>query len=128
MQDRTLPPILSAGTTVVLRLPLTPVGGGDKVPAGSVGTIVRSPLDATHTYRVKLVDGGEVTVKRDGKNYVAYRIVVERNTPAAPLAFTVTEDEVATSAPVLEVSALKAAPAGYADEEAGVDGKIRMGR
>ncbi|MCE9634548.1 MAG: nucleotidyltransferase domain-containing protein [Planctomycetes bacterium] len=66
MQDRTLPPILSAGTTVVLRLPLTPVGGGERVQAGSVGTIVRAPLDATHTYRVRLVDGGEVTVKRDG--------------------------------------------------------------
>ncbi len=57
--------------------------------------------------------------KRDGKNYVAYRIVVERNTPAAPLAITVTEDEAPLApAPALDTSALKAKPpAGYPDEE-----------
>lgn len=57
--------------------------------------------------------------KRDGKSYVAYRIVVERNTPAAPLAFTVTDDEAPAAAPALDVSALRppAVPT-YEDEEA----------
>lgn len=65
MSDRSLPPILSVGTTVVLRIAVPPVGGGERVPAGAVGTIVRAPLDATHTYRVRLVDGGEATVRRE---------------------------------------------------------------
>ena len=69
--------------------------------------------------------------KRDGKSYVSYRLVVERNTPAAPLAITVPEDEVheprITPLPdvppaevvALDTSALKAKPpVGYADEEA----------
>ena len=64
MRDAPLPPILSAGTTVVLRVTTRPVGGGDEIPVGAVGTVIRSPVDATHAYRVRLVDGLEVTVRR----------------------------------------------------------------
>ena len=34
-------------------------------PAGSVGVIVRSPIDRSHTYRVKFNDGFEAAVHHD---------------------------------------------------------------
>jgi predicted nucleotidyltransferase len=64
MGTPSLPPILSVGTRVVFRVPLRPVGGGDEIPAGAIGSVTRSPTDATHTYRVRTVDGAEVTVRR----------------------------------------------------------------
>ena len=51
-----LPPILSAGTRVVVRAAAT---------AGAVGEIVRSPVDPQHAYRVRFMDGSEVSLKRD---------------------------------------------------------------
>ena len=59
-----LPPILPVGTAVVTR---GEVRSGDAVtcPAGAVGTIVQSPADAQHRYRVRL-PGGEVVSLRRG--------------------------------------------------------------
>lgn len=60
-----LPPILPVGTAVVTRVE---VRSGDEVtcPAGSVGTIIQSPADAEHSYRVRL-PGGEVISLRRGE-------------------------------------------------------------
>jgi hypothetical protein len=54
--------VVSAGTQVVAR-----VGTGDAEvarPQGAVGVIVESPVDRTHTYRVRFADGGEATLRR----------------------------------------------------------------
>jgi hypothetical protein len=39
--------------------------GGVRVPRGAVGTIVKAPADGTHSYRVELVDGAEVSLHRE---------------------------------------------------------------
>jgi len=51
-----LPPILPAGTRVVVRAAET---------AGAVGEIVRAPVDPQHAYRVRFLDGTEASFKRD---------------------------------------------------------------
>jgi hypothetical protein len=51
-----LPPILPAGTRVVVRAAES---------AGVVGEIVRSPVDPEHAYRVRFLDGSEASFKRD---------------------------------------------------------------
>jgi hypothetical protein len=53
-----LPPILPVGTKVVARVE---VAGH---AAGAVGVIVQSPVDARHAYRVRLMDGAEVSLRR----------------------------------------------------------------
>ncbi|HEX6812445.1 MAG TPA: nucleotidyltransferase domain-containing protein [Planctomycetota bacterium] len=58
-------PILPAGTQVVTTVDLRGDAGGVRVPRGAVGTIVKAPSDGTHSYRVELVDGGEVALLRD---------------------------------------------------------------
>ncbi len=50
---------------VVTRVELRPLGGGDACAQGSVGRVVQSPRDATHSYRVELVNGTELMAKRD---------------------------------------------------------------
>ena len=53
---------MSAGTQVVARIET-----GDSVarrPSGAVAVIVDSPLDRTHAYRVRFVDGGEESLRR----------------------------------------------------------------
>jgi hypothetical protein len=54
--------IASAGTQVVARIET-----GDPAsrrPRGAVAVIVDSPLDRTHAYRVRFVDGGEASLRR----------------------------------------------------------------
>ena len=58
-----LPPILPVGTAVVTRVD---VRSGDDLAcrAGSVGTVVQSPADAEHRYRVRLPGGEIVSLRR----------------------------------------------------------------
>lgn len=58
------PPILSVGTQVVLVVDLRGLAGGVRVPRGAVGTVLRAPADAEHSYWVRLVDGAELALKR----------------------------------------------------------------
>ena len=56
--------VIPAGTQVVSRVGLRDSAGNVVVPAGAAGVIVRAPLDATHSYRVRLPDGREVSLRR----------------------------------------------------------------
>jgi len=56
--------ILPAGTQIVTRAPVAPVGGGDPRPIGAVAEIVAAPLDSTHTYRARFPDGAEAMLRR----------------------------------------------------------------
>jgi predicted nucleotidyltransferase len=56
--------IIPAGTQVVARVGLRDAAGNVVVPAGATGVIVRAPEDATHSYRVRLADGREVSLRR----------------------------------------------------------------
>ena len=55
--------IYSAGSQVVIRKPVE--GSNDRIaqPAGSVGVIVKSPLDQQHAYRVRFTDGSEAQIR-----------------------------------------------------------------
>ncbi|MFT4516317.1 MAG: hypothetical protein ACI91B_005041 [Planctomycetota bacterium] len=59
------PAILSPGTKIVTVVDLHGDNGGVRVPRGAVGAILKSPMDSTHAYWVRLVDGGEVSLRRD---------------------------------------------------------------
>ncbi len=59
------PPIYSVGTQVVVQKETYHINRRVAHPAGSVGVIVRSPTDRTHTYRVKFNDGFEAAVHHD---------------------------------------------------------------
>jgi predicted nucleotidyltransferase len=62
--------ILSAGTRVVTRQAVNLIGGPvanggrAEVAGGAVGTIVVSPADATHAYKVRFNDGAEAMIRR----------------------------------------------------------------
>ncbi|MFH0982275.1 MAG: nucleotidyltransferase domain-containing protein [Planctomycetota bacterium] len=56
--------ILSAGTKVVLRDPLSPRDAAAVQPAGAVGVIIKSPMDQDHAYRVRFPDGSEAPLCR----------------------------------------------------------------
>lgn len=58
-------PILPVGTQVVTTSDLRGEAGGVRVPRGALGTILKSPTDLRHGYRVRLVDGAEVSLRRD---------------------------------------------------------------
>lgn len=58
-------PIPTAGTQIVTRIEIRAAAERSVVRAGAVGVIVKVPTDQTHTYRVQLVDGIEVSLKRD---------------------------------------------------------------
>lgn len=60
-----LPFILPAGTQVVSHIDITNSAGDVTFAAGAVGIIVKSPLDATHAYRVRFIDGMEQSLKRE---------------------------------------------------------------
>jgi uncharacterized protein len=61
-----LPPILPAGTKVVVRTDVRRAPHGQLAhPAGSVAVIIASPVDAEHSYRVRFTDGYEVSLKRE---------------------------------------------------------------
>jgi len=59
------PMIFSVGTQVVVQKDTYHPNRRVAHPAGSVGVIVRSPLDRTHSYRVKFNDGFEAAVHHD---------------------------------------------------------------
>lgn len=56
--------ILPAGTQVVTRAAIVPIGGGDARHAGDVAEIVAAPTDHTHAYRLRFADGVEVMARR----------------------------------------------------------------
>ena len=58
-----LPLIMPVGTQVVTRIQVT--DGAVSFMAGTVGIILKSPVDATHAYRVRFLDGTELSLKRD---------------------------------------------------------------
>ena len=55
--------IYSVGTRVVSRVPVRDAGGAVH-PEGAVGAITKAPLDHTHGYRIRFVDGFEATLRR----------------------------------------------------------------
>lgn len=57
--------IFSVGTQVVVQKETLSPNRGTAHPAGSVAVVVRSPLDRTHTYRVRFSDGFEAAVHHD---------------------------------------------------------------
>lgn len=59
------PLILSVGTQVVVQKDTYHPDRRVAHPAGSVGTVVRSPLDRSHSYRIKFNDGFEAAVHHD---------------------------------------------------------------
>ncbi len=61
----THPLIYSVGTQVVVQKDTYHVNRRVAHPAGSVGVIVRSPIDRSHAYRVKFNDGFEAAVHHD---------------------------------------------------------------
>ena len=56
--------IIPTGTQVASRVEVRDAAGNVVCPAGAAGVIVRSPDDATHSYRVQLPDGREVSLRR----------------------------------------------------------------
>jgi hypothetical protein len=58
-------PILPVGTQVVTNVDLRGPAGGVRVPRGAVGTVLRAPTDAVHSYWIRLVDGGELALLRE---------------------------------------------------------------
>ena len=56
--------IVPTGTQVVSRVEVRDASGAVSCPVGATGVIVRAPEDATHSYRVRLPDGREVSLKR----------------------------------------------------------------
>jgi len=57
--------IVPPGTQIVASEVVAVVETGNILPSGAVGVIVRAPADATHSYRVRFVDGSEASLKRD---------------------------------------------------------------
>lgn len=60
----TLPEIIPVGTQIVVHVDVTKGAGEVLFAAGAVGVIVKSPIDATHAYRVRFMDGTEMSLKR----------------------------------------------------------------
>jgi uncharacterized protein len=57
--------IVPPGTQIVASTPVEVTETGRTLPEGAVGVIVRAPADATHSYRIRFVDGSEASLKRD---------------------------------------------------------------
>jgi predicted nucleotidyltransferase len=64
VRDRNPNLIVPVGTQIVIRDEAVPSGGGMPLPRGSVGELVKAPVDATHAYRVRFADGSEANVHR----------------------------------------------------------------
>lgn len=67
MGDMTFPQtplILSVGTQVVISTEVAGADGAGVYPAGSVGVIIKAPVDNEHSYRVRFPDGGEAALRR----------------------------------------------------------------
>jgi len=58
------PTILPVGTAIVTRVEVRAAPGGVASPAGTVGVIVRPPVDAEHSYRVRMTGGEEIALCR----------------------------------------------------------------
>ncbi|MCE9582532.1 MAG: nucleotidyltransferase domain-containing protein [Planctomycetes bacterium] len=58
------PFVIPAGTQVVSRVEIQDASGARLHPHGAVGIVVKSPADATHSYRVRFPDGFEASLKR----------------------------------------------------------------
>jgi predicted nucleotidyltransferase len=56
--------ILSPGTQIVTKTDITLEDGTVAFMRGAVGVVVKSPVDHQHAYRVRLIDGTEVSLKR----------------------------------------------------------------
>jgi predicted nucleotidyltransferase len=56
--------IFSLGTKVVTLIDIPGAGGLILHPRGTVGVVVKAPVDQEHSYRVRFVDGLEVPLKR----------------------------------------------------------------
>src|SRR5438270_5416901 len=68
MPDRVHHPpnlIYSPGTQVVALVEVLGLSGKVLHPRGSVGVVVRAPVDAEHPYRVRFADGIEESLGRD---------------------------------------------------------------
>jgi uncharacterized protein len=59
------PQILPIGTQVVTHGNVPNMNGEVLFTAGAVGVIIKSPVDATHAYRVRLLDSTEISLKRN---------------------------------------------------------------
>ena len=59
--QRVVPP----GTQIVAATSVDVAETGKTLPDGAVGVIVRAPADATHSYRIRFVDGSEASLRRD---------------------------------------------------------------
>ena len=57
--------ILPVGTQVVTHIDVTNQTGDVLFAAGAVGIIVKSPVDTNHAYRVRFMDGTEISLKRE---------------------------------------------------------------
>ncbi len=57
--------IVPPGTQIVANDVVRVAETGRTLPGGAVGVIVRAPADASHSYRVRFVDGAEAALKRD---------------------------------------------------------------
>ena len=57
--------VIPPGTQIVASRAVDIAETGRVLPDGAVGVITRSPADATHSYRIRFVDGAEATLKRD---------------------------------------------------------------
>jgi predicted nucleotidyltransferase len=64
MGEVVLPLILPVGTQVVIAAEVPGADGAGVYPAGSVGVIVKAPVDHEHSYRVRFPDGGEAALRR----------------------------------------------------------------
>lgn len=66
-----MPPILPVGTQVVALHDVRAIDGGIAHVRGSLGTIVASPVDPTHSYRVRFSDGAEASFRRSDLSVLA---------------------------------------------------------
>lgn len=52
------------GTRIVSRVDITAKDGEIRRPQGSVGTVIKVPFDATHSYLIRFLDGSEFPLRR----------------------------------------------------------------
>src|SRR5690606_7700822 len=72
--------IYSVGTQVVALKAVQGSDGGVLHPAGAVGVVVRCPVDRSHSYRVRFVDGYEAPLHHDNLMQLAeYKLGVLNN-------------------------------------------------
>mgnify|MGYP002780601178 FL=1 len=66
MSERAFNPnlIVPAGTEVVARIAVRAIGATHVLPQGAVGIVVQPPIDQSHAYRVRFVDGTEAMLRR----------------------------------------------------------------